>query len=328
MHDQLFKEVLQAFFADFVRLVLPDVAAQLRLERPRFRDKERFTDTTEGEHRYLDVLAEVETVDGEEELVLVHVEIEAEARGSEAMGHRMWRYAMQLWLRDDKEVLPIVLYLQGGDPDVYRVTVERRAKGRLISTFTHWALGLSRSRAIEYLDRPEALAAALAALMDPGELSVAEKKLECLRRVGRAEVDDARRFLLANIVETYIELDEASQEEYESLLAAEPNEEVRAMEMTWAEKMEAKGMEKGIEKGMEKGIQKGIEKGLEKGIEKGIELGRLEGMRTLVADLLELRFGSLSETSKEHLGAIESADELFSLHQRAFDAASLGELGL
>ncbi len=304
MHDQLFKELLQAFFADFVRIVLPDVAARLRMEEPRFRDKERFTDTTEGEHRYLDLLAEVEALDGEEELVLVHVEIEADARGSDAMGHRMWRYAMQLWLRDHEPVVPIVLYLRGGEPDVTKSTVEHRFASHQLASFTYWAFGLSRSRAAEYLDRPEALTAALSALMDRGELSVPEHRIECLRRVGRAAVDDARKFLLMNIVETYVQLDEAAQGEYETLLAAEPNREVQAMEMTWADTLEARGMEKGMEK------------------------GRLEGMRALVADLLERQFGPLSEETKGRLDAIASAEELFRLNQRALEVRSLDELGL
>ncbi len=316
MHDQLFKELLQAFFADFVRLVLPGLADRLRLEQPRFRDKERFTDTTEGEHRYLDLVAEVETTRGEEELVLVHVEIEAKARGGEAMGQRMWSYAMQLRLRGAKHVLPIVLYLRGGAPDVSRVTLTDSFEGEDLATFTYWTFGLSRSRAEEYLDRPEALAAALAALMDRGDLSAPEHRIECLRRVGRADVDDARRFLLANIVETYIELDDAAQEEYEALLAEEGNEEVATMEMTWAERMEAKGLEKGRLEGKKEGRLEGKEE------------GRLEGMRTLLADLLELRFGPLSEESKARLRAIASADELSHLHRRALDASGLRELGL
>ncbi len=308
MHDQLFKELLQTFFADFLRIVAPDVAARLRLETPRFLDKELFTDTTEGEHRYLDLLAKVEALDGEEELVLVHVEIEADARGKEAMGHRMWRYAMQLWLRDDKPVLPVVLYLKGGAPDVVRTTAERSFAGHELATFTYWAFGLSRSRAAEYLDRPEVLASALAALMDPGNLSAPEHRIECLRRVGQAEVDDARRFLLANIVETYIELDKAERQEYERLLAAEPNREVHAMEMTWADTLKAEGMEKGLAKGLEK--------------------GRLEGMRALVADLLEHQFGPLSKETKGRLEAVASADELSQLFQHALEVESLGELEL
>jgi hypothetical protein len=51
-------------------------------------------------------------------------------------------------------------------------------------------------------------------------------------------------------------------------------------------------------------------------------------MRALVADLLELRFGSLSAETKHGLDAISSADELSKLHQRALEASSLDELGL
>ncbi len=312
MHDQLFEELLQAFFADLVRIVLPDLAGRLRLEQPRFRDKERFTDTTEGEHRYPDLVAEVQTMEGEEDLVLIHVEIEAEARGNHAMGRRMWRYAMQLRLRDGKQVLPIVLYLRGGEPDVSRLTVEESFFEVQLTTFTYWTFGLSRSRAAEYLDRPEALAAALAALMDRGALSAPRHRLECLRRVGRAEVDDARRYLLANIVETYIQLNDAAQAEYEALLAEEGNEEVATMEMSWADTLKAEGREKGLTEGMEKGREE----------------GRLEGMRTLVTDLLESRFGTLSGETQRRLGAVVSSDELSRLFQRALDAESLNELGL
>ena len=312
MHDQLFKELLQAFFADFVRIVLPDLAERLRLEQPRFRDKERFTDTTEGEHRYLDLVAEIDTTQGETDVVLVHVEIEHKARGGNVMGLRMWRYAMQLWLRDGRSVLPIVLYLRGGEPDVSRRTVEDTVFGVQLASFTYWTFGLSRSRAADYLDRPEALAAALAALMDPGDLSAPQHRIECLRRVGHAEIDDARRYLLANIVETYIQLNEAAQAEYQALLAEEGNEEVATMEMSWADTLKAEGEARGMEKGR-----------LE-----GKEEGRLEGMRTLVTDLLERRFGPLSEETKTQLLALASADELSDLFHRALSAGSLSELGL
>ena len=74
------------------------------------------------------------------------------------------------------------------------------------------------------------------------------------------------------------------------------------MEMTWADTLEAKGMEKGLEK------------------------GRVEGMRTLVADLLERKFGPRPEETKRHLGAIASAEELTGIFERALDAESLGEV--
>lgn len=95
--------------------------------------------------------------------------------------------------------------------------------------------------------------------------------------------------------------DEAPQER---LLAAETNEEVKIMEMTWSQSLRAEGMEKGL------------------------ELGRLEGMRALVGGLLERRFGPLPAGVQERLETITSPEELSRLHERALDAGTLDELGL
>lgn len=299
MHDQHFKDLLQRFFGDFVRIVLPGMAPLLRLEHPRFLDKEAFTDIPEGERRLLDLVAEVETTSGETDLVLIHVEIEAQARGA-AMDERMWRYAMQLWLRDRRPVLPIVLYLRGGASDVAEIAVESRFAGRYLASFTYWAFGLSRSDATHYIDRPEALAPALAALMDPGGRSAAEHRYECLRRIARLDVDDAGRYLLVNTVETYAKLDDEDLQEYARLLARDPSQEVRIMEMTWGDEIRAKGLEE----------------------------GRLEGMRALLLDVIEQRFGAPTEETKDRVQGITSAEELSELARRAVSAPSLRDLAL
>lgn len=294
-HDQLFKALLRRFFADFVRIVLPGaMVRRLRLEGVRFLDRELYTDLLEGEERRLDLVAEVHTTGGRAELLVVHVEVEARAR--KAMGRRMWRYAMQLRLRHRKPVVPVVLYLRGGGEDVSAVTVEERFEGQHLASFTYFAFGLSKSDARKYLGRPEPLAWALASLMRRRNLSPARHKYTCLRRIARADLDDAGRFLLANCVETYIELDGEAQEDYERLLAADPGQEVKTMEMTWADTLEAKG--------------------------------RLQGMRVLLLGLLERRFGPLSEASRRRLDAIESPEELSELGDRVLDARSLDELGL
>ena len=299
MHDQHFKDLLQRFFGDFVRIVLPGMAPLLELDHPRFLDKEAFTDIPEGERRLLDLLAEVDTTSGEADLVLVHVEIEAEARGT-AMDHRMWRYAMQLWLRDNRTLVPIVLYLRGGQPDISEITVESRFAGRHLASFTYWAFGLSRSDAARYIDRPEALAPALAALMDRGKSSAAEHRHECLRRIARLEIDDAGRYLLVNTVETYVKLDDEGLREYARLLAQDPNQEVRIMELTWGDQIKEQGR-------------------LE---------GRLEGMRALLLDVIEQRFGAPSEETKGRVQGISSAAELTELARRAVAASCLADLGL
>lgn len=306
-HDQLFKTLLRRFFGDFVRIVLPDAAKRLRLEAPRFLEKELFTDLVDGRQRRLDLVAQVESVDGEPEIILVHLEIEARARPG-VMDQRMWRYAMQLRLRHGAPVLPIVLYLRGGPPGVSERRVDESFAGLLLTSFRYFVFGLARSEAADYLARGETLAPALASLMGHTGRSAAEHKLDCLRPVARAAVDEAARFLLVNCIETYVQLDRADREEYERLLAEEPTEEVAAMEMTWADTLEAKGMEKGRREGLAE--------------------GEVKGMRAVIEDQLERRFGTLSPRSRKRLEAIDSPDELSRLAGRVLDAGSLDELGL
>lgn len=118
--------------------------------------------------------------------------------------------------------------------------------------------------------------------------------------MARAPLDEAARFLLVNCIETYVQLDDAAREEYERLLALEPTKEVAEMEMTWADTIEAKGLEK----------------------------GRMEGMRSVIEELLERRFGELPPRSRKRLAAIDSADGLSDLAGRVLDARSLRDLGL
>lgn len=70
-HDQLFKEFLRAIFRDFLELFCPDIAARLDFGTVRFLEKELFTDFPAGSLREADVVAEVDTQDGIEGLVLV-----------------------------------------------------------------------------------------------------------------------------------------------------------------------------------------------------------------------------------------------------------------
>ena len=55
-HDPLFKRLLQRFFADFLRIVAPDVAERLDLSSPMFLDKE--LNLPEG-NRIVDLLVRV-----------------------------------------------------------------------------------------------------------------------------------------------------------------------------------------------------------------------------------------------------------------------------
>ena len=313
-HDQFFKNLLQEFFGDLLRIVAPELAPRLRVEEPTFLESELFTSFPEGRRRQLDLVARVEALEGEPEVVLVHVEIERRAR--KAMGLRLLDYAMQLWLEHHRPVVPIVLYLRGGKPDIIREEVRLEISGQRFLSFWYLAFGLSKSDAARYLARPEPLAWGLAGLMRRGEMTAARHRLACLEPIAAAELTDRQRYLLVDCVETYVQLDGAAQEEYETLLADRGNEEVATMELTWAGRIAHEARESALKEGIEKGLEKGLEK------------GREEGKRDLLLEQLERRFGPLPQATVKRVRALTSSEELSRLAARVLDAPSLEDLGL
>lgn len=76
-HDQRFKEFLQLFLRDFLKLFCPEVEERLDFETLELIDKELFTDFPEGSPREADVVAKLRNREGSPEIVLIHVEIQS-----------------------------------------------------------------------------------------------------------------------------------------------------------------------------------------------------------------------------------------------------------
>jgi hypothetical protein len=318
LHDQVFKDLLGTFLPDLLTLVAPEPAGRLDLSHWKFLDKEVFTDWPKGRRRELDLLAEVPLAVRSDRTALVHVEIEA--RSQPQMGSRFAGYYMQIQLRHGRPVLPILLCLQRGRPGVHFNSVVDAALGPEIGRFNYYSLALARSLAAEYLAKSQPLAWALAALMRRGSMSRAEHKLACLQRIAAATLTDRQRMPLVNCVETYLELEGRDAEELEALQATGHSEEVRAMRMTWAEKLEAKGRDAGVELGKKEGLEKGLAIGKQEGLE--------EGFRKILLRQLGARFGPLSEDVKRRIEAIGTAERLNQIADQILVAHSLEEMGL
>jgi len=112
-------------------------------------------------------------------------------------------------------------------------------------------------------------------------------------------------------VETYLQLYERDLAEYESLRGLLVNTEVRAMEMTWAEKMEVEYTEKGVRKGLQQGVAQGV-----------------EVLHRVVLRLLSQRFGAVPETLQRKVEAIDSMDSLSNLATRVLEVKSIDDMGL
>jgi flagellar biosynthesis/type III secretory pathway protein FliH len=126
-----------------------------------------------------------------------------------------------------------------------------------------------------------------------------------------------------NCVETYLPLKGRDAEEYASLASAQESPEIQAMQMTWADKIEAKGIKKGLAAGLEKGREQGLRLGMERG-----SLAAADRLRRTVVRQLRQRFGRVPAPLRKRLTAIRMVDELGAIADRIFEVQSIEELGL
>jgi hypothetical protein len=289
-HDQLFKDLLQAFFQEFMELFFPMVAARLDFSEVIFFTTEAFTDIPVGERRFLDLVARVTTQDGEPELILVHVEIQSERRHN--FPFRMCEYYWLLRLRYGVSVFPVALYLVPGAGGLVQETYMESLFDRDVNRFCYDAIGLPDLSAEDYRGTDNPLAPALSALMRPGAMGRLAHKLQSLRRVLGSSVDAARKSLLINVIQTYMPLNPAEDTEFRALIERENAKEVQTMLVTWAEQM------------------------------------MIDGKRDLALHMLRRKFGELPEPVVTRLQAIQTGEELERISDRLFDATSLEEMGL
>ena len=191
-HDQRFKEFLQTFLQEFLKLFFPDVESRLDFRAIEFLDKEFFTDLAERSSRRADVVAKLTTHDGEPELVLVHIEIEA--RPKKDSQARMFEYYALLCARHKMPVFPVVIYIHGGNKGL--TTGEYRADlfGREILRFRYESVQLARLDVEEYRKGVGPVAAALGALMDSSRTRErAQLRASLLLQVIESGFDEARQ---------------------------------------------------------------------------------------------------------------------------------------
>ena len=291
-HDRLFKTILRAFFADLLRLAAPRVARQALLARITFLDKELLAGAG---RREADLLARVPLRSGGS--LLAHVEVEARARPR--MPRRLRAYATRIQAGYDGQVLSIVLYLRGGEPGARWQDLDGDLKAPEVTSFRYVTFGLAGCRAEDFLERPEPLAWALAAVMDPGPLSRPELRLACLHQIGKARLAVERRGLLADFVDAYLPLTSEEEEEYK-IAGGGKRKETRAMFMTWSERTRAEGFRE----------------------------GKREALKGVLLRLLEKRFGPLPNKALKKVESYKSVSRLNELVEQVFTASSLKELGL
>jgi hypothetical protein len=186
--------LIRSFFADYLRIVERDVAAELRLDDITLRRK-----PVDG----VAIVAETASRQGEKVTVLVRIEPEGLTPAETSL--RLVESVRGLRLPYGDPVLASTVYLQGGRPGVRLESgVIARAAGIELALVYYTTFGLAASRAEHYLERPEPLAWALAARMQPTQRTLDEHRRACLDRIAAAALDEKRRALLRRYARTRV----------------------------------------------------------------------------------------------------------------------------
>jgi len=279
-HDRLFKELLTTFFKEFMELFFPQAHALIDYGNMRFLAQEIFTDVTEGEKHYVDILAEVK-IKGEDGCVLIHVE--PQSYQEENFAGRMYKYFNRLYEKHDQKVLPIAVFAHDRkeeEPTLHEVTFTFLK----VLRFEFFKVQLNKISWRTYLHSSNPVAAALLSKMDYQPKERVQIKLEFLRMLTRLRLDPARIQLLTGFFESYLVLNDEEEKVFQQKISEElkPEEVQKAMEITtsWHEKGRQEGRQEGYRSILLKQIKKRLGT-VPADIEKNVA-----GMKTEQLDLL------------------------------------------
>ena len=304
--DLLWKDLLTRFFVPMLQSLLPDLARDIDDKRDvLFLDKElrrlaRFTRRPEGGepdgNRFVDLLAQVPLLSGEEPWILLHAEVQGRG-GNEDFPLRMHRYRGLLEGRYRRPVIALALLIEplskAQSSGVYRW----EGYGTRVSyEFPVFRIYEGDEEALKASENPFDWAhlAGLRAWKSRGnearKLDYLKEMLGFLDKRGWSHDEKAQ---LLTFMEGVIHLTEdGSSREYEEW--EEELERAREARRMYVSIMERKGIEKGIQLGRAEGEARGIQLGRAEGRAEGVEETAAALLRENVDILLVSRVTGLS----------------------------------
>ena len=299
VHDQRFKTLVVEFFREFLTLFFPEWAERFDFSEITWLTQEVFPDPPQGERRALDLVARLRLKPGVEPpfaggehggLVLIHLEVESNDRIA-GFRRRFFNYYVDLRRKYDLPVWPIGLFLRVGLEGVGWTAYTETFWGQRLLDFTFAYVGLPALNAEAYLSGENLLGVALTSLMRVPKERRVELQADGLDRIARSSQNDWRRFLLAETLQAYSDLDPAEWQRLQTLLVTDKYREARPMTLTYYER------------------------------------GQLHERLEATLLLLEARFGPLAPAVKQRVET-KSPEELRQLQVALVRAQTLKELGL
>jgi predicted transposase YdaD len=240
-HDRLFKELISTFFLEFLELFFPQVAAYIEPDSLTFLDKEVFTDITAGEQYEADLVAKLR-FRGQETFFLVHIENQSYPQTE--FGRRMFTYFARLFEKHGLPVYPIVIFSydtpRTPQTNIYRVEFPDKT----VLEFNYGVVQLNQLNWRDFLQQENPVASALMSKMRIALSDRPKVKAECLRLLATLRLNPAKMKLISGFVDTYLRLNTAEQEIFQSEIAKfDPVKQEVVMEIVTSWQLE--GRQKG-----------------------------------------------------------------------------------
>jgi len=299
-HDRLFKELLETFFAEFIRLFFPEAGRAIDFAHIRFLQQEIFIDVTAGEKHEVDILVETRLKE-ESGLILVHVEPQAYAQKD--FNQRMFNYFSRLYEKYRRKILPIAVFSYDqvrDEPDTFEIGFPFLD----VLRFCFYKLELKKLSWRDYIESDNPVAAALLSKMGFKPEEKVRVKLEFMRMLARMRLDPARMELLGGFFETYLKLNRQEEEQfYRELDRIDRKEADAIMQITtsWHEKGRIEGEAIGEAK------------------------GKVEKAQDAICKYLKRRFGPASAELQQKVQEMTSLEVLDSVMEELFATNSLDE---
>jgi predicted transposase YdaD len=300
-HDQLFKQLLGTFFAEFIELFLPEVSEYLDKTSFTFLDKELFTDINAGHTHEADLVVKAKFRNGDS-FFIVHIETQAQHQRDFPI--RLFRYFAKLYEKYSLPVYPIAV-LSFDRPRHQQPSLHEVGFADLkVLRFRYRIIQLNQLDWRDYLGRSNPVAAALMAKMRIAPKDRPRVKLECLLLLTTLRLDPSRLKMISGFIDAYLQLTADEMDEYKrqrSNLDKPAQEAVVEYETSW----HREGREEGR-------IQGRIE-------------GRQEGIASVVIRLLNRRIGFIEQAVVEKVQSLQP-EQLENLSEALLDFSNPADL--
>ncbi len=308
-HDRIFKELIKAFFLEFIELFFPEVHKDLDPDSIEFLDKQVFTDVTEGEKHEADLVVKAR-FRGQASFFLFHIEAESGSRTK--FRRRMFTYFARLHEDSGLPVYPIAVlsYDRPRSPAKREYRVE--FPGFEVLRYNFRVVQVNQYHWRDFLKHENPVAAALMAKMQMTPQERKQVKFECLRLMLTLKLDPARMQMIAGFVDTYLRLEPRDERWVEKkIINLDPETREKFMEV--------------ITHWEERALEKGKQQGLQQGLEQGLEQGSQQEALALALRLLNRRFKKLSRRIERRLESL-TVTQLEDLCEAVLDFNNLLEL--